>query len=83
MTAAGEVVFDVLDTDGSGTIGPDEYDQFLRVYGLDDSRATEAFAIFDTDGNGSLSRDEFAVLIADFFVAEDPSAPGNAIFGPL
>ncbi len=35
MTAAGEVVFDVLDTDGSGTIGPDEYGQFLRAYGLE------------------------------------------------
>ena len=83
MTAAGEAVFDVLDTDASGTIGPDEYGQFLRVYGLDDSRAAEAFATFDTDGNGSLSRDEFAVLIADFFVGEDPSAPGNELFGPV
>ena len=83
LAETGEIIFDILDSNASGTIGLDEYRRFLRVFNLDDSDAARQFEQFDTDRDGSLSRDEFAVLMVEFFVSDDPKAAGNMLFGPF
>jgi Ca2+-binding EF-hand superfamily protein len=60
-TKKNEVFFDLIDTDHSGEISPEEYRKYLTIYSGEDQpeRAYKAFESLDTDGNGSITRDEF------------------------
>ncbi|ACU37721.1 EF-hand domain-containing protein [Actinosynnema pretiosum subsp. pretiosum] len=53
-----QAIMNLIDTDGDGQINPVEFEKYLRVIGVDDMSAQEAFAQIDTDGNGMLSIDE-------------------------
>ncbi len=77
------VTFPVLDSDGDGVIGKDEYRQYLTSSKIDPSVADETFAKLDTDGDGRLTRDEWDQLFLDFFLSDDPDAPGSWLWGPF
>ena len=74
-------LFDVLDRDGDGRIGPDEYAAFVRPLGVSEQDARTAFGQLDRDGDGSLARDEFAEDLFEYFQSDDRSARGNWFFG--
>ena len=69
--------------DGDGVIGKDEYRQYLTSSKIDPSVADETFAKLDTDGDGHLTRDEWEQLFLDFFLSDDPDAPGSWLWGPF
>ena len=72
--------FDALDLNADGKISRPEYDAFLAVHG-NAASAPEVWPRLDTDGDGHLSRDEFMRLSFEYFATDDPSAPGNLLFG--
>jgi len=75
----------MLDGNNDGKVTWEEYDQFMRSFRDDmyfDTKA--AFAILDLDSNGVISIPEEIIQISqDFLVSDDPTAPGNWIFGPI
>ena len=76
------VTFPVLDSDGDGVIGKDEYRQYLTSSKIDPSVADETFAKLDTDGDGHLTGDEWEQLFLDFFLATTPTPPAAGCGGP-
>jgi Ca2+-binding EF-hand superfamily protein len=69
----------LLDSDGDGAISREEFTTFRSV--LDAGRAT-IFEQFDLDGDGYISSDELLELFRQFFMSDDPAAPGNTWYGP-
>ena len=78
----GEFIFLLLDANGDGTVGRDEFLDFYRAYDLSEEESLRLFDRLDLDGSGSLSRDEIEVLLRQYFLSDDPDAPGNVFFGP-
>jgi Ca2+-binding EF-hand superfamily protein len=78
----GDAMFRLIDADGDGTIGPDEYGDLMESVGIDRATRGEAFARLDLNGDGTISKEEFERLYLEFFTSEDPEAPGSAFWGP-
>lgn len=74
-------LFDILDLDGNGEIGLQEYRTILKVFGLGENLADEVFPRLDLNGDGRISRTEFRQLVQEYFAGDDPQAPGNWLFG--
>ncbi|WP_416971011.1 EF-hand domain-containing protein [Streptomyces sp. 4F14] len=74
-----ETFFEIADTDGNGTLDPDEFHAFQSSHfpALDRARCEEAFAHLDRDGNGTISREEFTAANLEYWTSSDPEAPGN------
>ena len=68
--------FAVLDLDGDGSIGADEYAAYLAALGSD-ADPSAAFAHLDPDGTGQLSMDTIEALYREWVSAGDPTAGGN------
>lgn len=77
-----EVIFDLLDDNGDGRISSEEFASFYRAYEIAEGVAGQAFARLDRDGDGSLSREEVLAMTREFYLSDDPNAPGNWLFGP-
>lgn len=75
----------MLDASNDGRVTWEEYDGFIRAFHDDmyfDTKA--AFAILDLDGDGVISiPEEITQITQDFFLSDDPTAPGNWLFGPI
>jgi Ca2+-binding EF-hand superfamily protein len=78
-----QVMFDLLDADGNGVVDVEECVTWFSAYGVSENDAIKAFQHIDRDGDGSLDRDEVLAAIEDFYLSDDPHAPGNWLFGPL
>ena len=79
----GEALFQLIDADGDGVIGLEDYRNLLATLYIRAEVADEAFARLDVDGDGRLSRDEFHLLHVEFFTSNDPEAPGSWLWGPF
>ncbi|MCW2948972.1 MAG: calcium sensor EFh [Actinoallomurus sp.] len=56
--------------------------QRSKIAGVfDPMDADEIFPLLDLNGDGYLSRDEFTRLWTQFWVGDDPEAPGTWVFG--
>ncbi|KAJ8676364.1 hypothetical protein QAD02_012151, partial [Eretmocerus hayati] len=73
------LVFDIEDTSGDGSIDETEFSQVCRNYGVDESESREAFKKLEV-GN-EVTRDKFEKLWKQFFSSDDPGTAGNFIFG--
>ena len=79
----GDGFFRLIDADGDGVIGPQEYRDLMASVFVDAASADQAFARLDTNGDGVISHDEFTQLYRDFFTSDDPDAPGSRFWGPF
>jgi Ca2+-binding EF-hand superfamily protein len=77
------MLYEIIDTDGSGTISLEEHKQFFEAFGIDLALSPEVFGLLDTDGDGSVSRQEFLEAGAKFFFFDEEDAPGNHFWGPV
>ena len=82
LSPIGEFVFSMLDRDGSGSVNAQEYIMFYKVMSFEEDEAREVFQQLDSDGSGSLSREEILAMLEQYFLSDDPAAPGNRFFGP-
>jgi len=70
-----------IDTTGSGTVSEAEYVDWLAAWGVAEGQA--AFDRLDRDGTGALTNDDFSTAVREFYLSDDPDAPGNALYGEL
>lgn len=73
-------MFDLEDASADGSIDTDEFVQVCSCYGLAEAECTEAFQRMG-QGAKDVNFEQFQVLWKQFFMSEDPSEPGNFIFG--
>jgi Ca2+-binding EF-hand superfamily protein len=78
---ANQELFDLLDRDADGRIGPDEYAAFVQPIGVSDEETQTAFSQLDRDGDGFIERDEFAADLLGYFQSDDRAERGNWFFG--
>jgi Ca2+-binding EF-hand superfamily protein len=70
----------LLDHDGDGLISLDELVAFRATL---DTDKEAIFKQFDLDGDGYMSGDELVELFRQFFLSDDPNAPGNIWYGAV
>lgn len=73
--------FALLDQNGDGKVGAMEYQMFLNSDGYYHVDAAEVVAYLDQDGDGLLTEGEIVEAHREFWVANDPFAKGNYLFG--
>lgn len=81
--STGSFLFELIDSDGDGTITLDEFHIFYEGYEIDDAVVDDIFSRLDLDDDSIISADEFAQLGYDFHYSDDPDAPANWFFGPF
>ena len=83
VATTADSMFDAVDADGDGSIGPDEYRQMVTAWKQTDAGVDEVFPLLDLDGDGQISRQEFTALWSDFWIGDDDAAPSRLVFGPV
>ncbi|NEP87349.1 MAG: calcium-binding protein [Okeania sp. SIO2C2] len=73
-------IFELLDIDGNGVIGVEEYKTFYWSWRIPEDLAVEIFLKLDLNGDGSITKNEFLKLVREFHGSDDPYAPGNLFF---
>ncbi|XP_072945044.1 calexcitin-2-like [Epargyreus clarus] len=75
-------IFEIEDATGDGAIDANEFASVFESFGKDKNDATAAFQKM-AKGKPTVSWDEFQELWKEFFITEDPNAPGNFVFGSI
>jgi hypothetical protein len=70
------------DRDHDGRLSIVEYVALNGCYGISEEAAHEAFRHLDPAGTGLLNTEEVTKRVREFFLSDDPEAPGNWIIGP-
>ncbi|MYT69163.1 MULTISPECIES: EF-hand domain-containing protein [unclassified Streptomyces] len=83
VTATADTVFDAVDADGDGRISPEEHRRLVETWNGQPTDITGVFELLDLNGDGHLSREEFATLWRQFWISDDPAAPGNWLCGRI
>lgn len=73
----------MMDRDGDGQISRAEYVANARIAGASEPDATEVFGRLDRDGDGFLSQAELHQAAEEYYLGDDPAAPGNDLLGRL
>lgn len=82
IAATADAYFQIMDADGDGLAGEDEFVRLLTTAArMSEDESEAAYARLDPAGVGFLSRDQFQQAMRDFFFSDDPQAPGNLLFG--
>lgn len=81
---AGQVksILTLTDTDGDGKISEEEWVALGGCYNIAEDAARESFGHLDRDGSGYLNVEELKKNFEEFFLSDDPDAPGNWLIGP-
>lgn len=78
-----QLLFDAMDTDGDGSVGLQEYREYLQVCGIDTAASAGFFDYADLDRDGRITRSEMAHAVEEFLLSENQHAAGNHLFGAL
>lgn len=78
-----EFVFSILDRDGDRRVSTDDVRRYLGFYRMPEAELDEAIARIDPDGRGSFTRDDVGRLVREFYLSDDPGAPGSWLLGPF
>lgn len=73
-------MFDLEDASNDGAIDASEFSIVCSSYGLNKAECEDAFRKM-SQGAEEVTREQFSVLWQEFWQSDDPSAPGNFIFG--
>jgi len=76
-------IFDTIDQNNDGKIDLDDYKEYFKAWGVDESLAKGAFDSIDLNGDGILMRMSFIQFGSNFFLSDEESDFGNLLFGPL
>ncbi len=80
LKGSGNVFFDLLDANRTGFIGEAEFAAWQTAW-VPGVNAAAMFARLDADGDGKLYRDDVIRLLKEFYLSNDPEAPGNFLYG--
>lgn len=75
-------ILGLWDRDKDGRLSREEYISLEWCYGVDETGANEAFRHLDRDVDGYITVDEGIAAVREFYLSDDPNAPGNWLFGP-
>ncbi len=64
-----------------GPVDEDEYADWLAAWGVEENGS--AFQRLDRDGSGVLTEENIVEAVKEFYLSNDPEAPGNALYGEL
>jgi len=81
LERAARGTFRAIDTDETGRVTEAEYAQWLAAWGIE--RSEPAFRRLDRDDKGYLTEADLAEAVKEFYLADDPDAPGNVLYGEL
>jgi len=74
-------MFDFFDQNRDGFISKKEYEDFYDIFGIDRAYCDKAFSLLDKTQSYKLSRYDLMNAVEEFFASDDPTLPGNWIFG--
>ena len=80
LERAARGTFHAINT-GDGPITAAEYGEWLAAWGADASEA--AFDRLDRDDTGDLTQTNLVEAVEEFYLSNDPDAPGNVLYGEL
>jgi Ca2+-binding EF-hand superfamily protein len=81
LERAARSTLQAIDRDGTGLVTEAEYADWLAAWGAQGS--TEAFRQLDRGEKGFLTEADLIVAVQEFYLSDNPAAPGNALYGPL
>jgi Ca2+-binding EF-hand superfamily protein len=76
-------VFAAADKDKDGRIDRAEMMAAQTRGGMSEAETIKTFATLDTDADGYVTTDEYIQAAREFYLSDDPNAPGNGIAGDL
>ncbi len=76
-----QATFQAIDRTDSGRITEEEFAMWLAAWDVDAS--ANVFRRLDRNGNGYLSEAELSKATKEFYLSNDPEAPGNVLYGTL
>lgn len=83
MTPMLRAVIRWCDSEGDKELSSSEFRRLLWAWGQSEEHALAAFNSLDLDKGSQLSEREMLEALEEFYLSEDPHAPGNTLFGPL
>jgi Ca2+-binding EF-hand superfamily protein len=81
-TGYAHLMFELWDQNKDGKLSADEFVKLEWCYGVGEDAAREAFRKLDRNGDGYLTIEEGTQAAREFYLSDDPAAPGNWLFGP-
>ncbi|HXE73276.1 MAG TPA: EF-hand domain-containing protein [Candidatus Nitrosotenuis sp.] len=76
LQSVAQALFEVIDGDGDGLIGQEDYALYLRSLGIEEG-SSESFALLDGDGDGFITPQEFQRAFALWALSRDPTESQN------
>lgn len=76
-----DAMFSQFDKDGDGVLSRQEIIDMTVIWGVPEAEMVEVFPKLDINGDGRISKDEYKKLLAQFHKSDEPSDPGNYLFG--
>jgi hypothetical protein len=81
MKESAALTFAAMDGDGDGRLGRAEYARWVECWGFDVD-AERNFERLAPGADGCLDEPRVVQLVKEFFLSNDPEAPGNFLYGP-
>lgn len=81
LERAARKTFRAVDHTDSGRITEDEFSSWLTAWGI--KAGKQVFRQLDRDDKGFLTEDDLTEATTEFYLSNDPAAPGNVLYGPL
>jgi Ca2+-binding EF-hand superfamily protein len=73
--------FRAIDRTDSGKITDEEFSNWLAAWDIE--RNESVFRRLDREGTGYLTEDDLVEATKEFYLSNDPDAPGNVLYGEL
>ena len=81
LERAARETFRAIDRNGDGKITEAEFSNWLAAWDVEQPESS--FRTLDRDDTGYLTEDDLAEATKEFYLSNDPAAPGNVLYGEI